>query len=276
MRSTRAYLMIGFSIFAGIVAVVFGARWLAIQASMATQQVVVASRDLDLGTVLNPSMLQVVRWPAGSIPAGSISDIQALDTRVVRVSVQRGEPLLDGKLAPLGTKGGLSAVIGDGKRAITVKVNEVVGVAGFALPGNYVDVLVNVRDDRDNPVSKIVLEHILVLAVAQEAGRDDTKPKVVNAVTVEATPEQAETLDLARSVGQLSLVLRNQIDKSPAHTIGVRKSDLLQISEVKAAPAPVVRHEAKPVVRRSAGAPPAASRDSVEVIRGVQKSTIEF
>lgn len=275
MRSTRAYLMIGFSIFAGIVAVVFGARWLAIQASMATQQVVVASRDLDLGTALNPSMLQVVRWPAGSIPAGSISEVQALDARVVRVSVQRGEPLLDGKLAPLGTKGGLSAVIGEGKRAITVKVNEVVGVAGFALPGNYVDVLVNVRDDRDMAVSKIVLEHILVLAVAQESGRDDTKPKVVSAVTVEATPEQAEKLDLARSIGQLSLVLRNQIDKTPVHTAGVRKSDLLQIAEFKAPPlAPVVRPEPKPV-RRGVAAP-AASRDSVEVIRGVQKSSIEF
>lgn len=275
MRSTRAYLMIGFSIFAGIVAVVFGARWLAIQASMATQEVVVASRDLDLGTALNPSMLQVVRWPAGSIPAGSISDVQALDARVVRVSVQRGEPLLDGKLAPLGTKGGLSAVIGEGKRAITVKVNEVVGVAGFALPGNYVDVLVNVRDDRDMAISKIVLEHILVLAVAQESGRDETKPKVVSAVTVEATPEQAEKLDLARSIGQLSLVLRNQIDKTPVHTAGVRKSDLLQIAEFKAAPlAPVVRPEPKPV-RRGVAAP-AASRDSVEVIRGVQKSSIEF
>lgn len=274
MRSTRAYLMIGFSIFAGIVAVVFGARWLAIQASMATQEVVVAARDLDLGTALNPSMLQVVRWPAGSIPAGSISDVQALDARVVRVSVQRGEPLLDGKLAPLGTKGGLSAVIGEGKRAITVKVNEVVGVAGFALPGNYVDVLVNVRDDRDSAISKIVLEHILVLAVAQESGRDETKPKVVSAVTVEATPEQAEKLDLARSVGQLSLVLRNQIDKDPVHTAGVRKSDLLQISEVKVIPPPVVRPETKPV-RRGVAAP-APRRDSVEVIRGVQKSSIEF
>lgn len=275
MRSTRAYLMIGFSIFAGIVAVVFGARWLAIQASMATQEVVVASRDLDLGTALNPSMLQVVRWPAGSIPVGSISDVQALDARVVRVSVQRGEPLLDGKLAPLGTKGGLSAVIGEGKRAITVKVNEVVGVAGFALPGNYVDVLVNVRDDRDTAISKIVLEHILVLAVAQESGRDDTKPRVVSAVTVEATPEQAEKLDLARSIGQLSLVLRNQIDKNPVNTAGVRKNDLLQIAEFKAAPlAPVIRAEPKPV-RRGVAAP-VASRGSVEVIRGVQKSNIEF
>lgn len=273
MRSSRAYLMIGFSVIAGIVAVVFGARWLAMQASMATQEVVVAARDLDLGTALNPSMLQVVRWPAGSLPPGSISDLQSLDTRVVRVSLQRGEPLLEGKLAPMGTKGGLSAVIGDGKRAITVKVNEVVGVAGFALPGNYVDVLVNVRDDRDSSISKIVLEHILVLAVAQEAGRDETKPKVVNAVTLEATPDQAEKLDLARSIGTLSLVLRNQMDKTPAQTLGVRKGDLLQISDVRPAPAAAPVATVRPV--RRAGAP-APSREKVEVIRGMQKSNVDF
>lgn len=271
MRSARAYLMIGLSVVAGIVAVLFGARWLGMQASMATQQVVVAGRDLDLGTALNPSMLQVVRWPAGNVPPGSVGDVPALDGRVVRVSLQRGEPVLEARLAPIGTKGGLSAVIGDGKRAITVKVNEVVGVAGFALPGNYVDVLVNVRDDRDSSVSKIVLEHILVLAVAQEAGRDETKPKVVNAVTVEASPEQAEKLDLARSVGTLSLVLRNQLDKNPVQTAGVRKGDLLQIADVRAAPAAV----AQPA-RRAGGRAPVPSRDKVEVIRGIQKSSVEF
>lgn len=280
MRSTRAYMMIAFSILAGVVAVVFGARWLAMQASMATQQVVVAARDIDLGTALNPSMLQVVRWPAGSIPAGSINQVQDLDTRVTRVAVQRGEPILEAKLAPVGTKGGLSAVIGDGKRAITVRVNEVVGVAGFALPGNFVDVLVNVRDDRDSAISKIVLEHILVLAVAQEASRDETKPKVVNAVTVEVTPEEAEKLDLARSVGTLSLVLRNQVDKSPVVTAGMRKGDLLHVAAVvpapaAATPAPTAR-VVKRTVRRPVGESPAPASNKVEMIRGLQKSTAEF
>lgn len=166
---------------------------------------VVAARDIDLGQPLNASMVSLVAWPAGSVPEGSFAQVEAVDGRVVRGPVLRGEPVLETRLAPVGTKGGLSAVIGQGNRAITVKVNEVVGVAGFALPGNYVDVLVNTQDDRDRPVSKIVLERILVLAVAQEAGRDDTKPRVVNAVTLEVTPEQAERIDLARSVGKLSL-----------------------------------------------------------------------
>lgn len=274
MRSTRAYLMIACSLLAGIVAVLFGARWLAGQASMATRDVVVATRDLELGSALNPSMVQIVSWPAGSVPTGAIDDIKSIDTRVLRTSVQRGEAVLDAKLAPVGTKGGLSAVIGDGKRAITVKVNEVIGVAGFALPGNYVDVLVNIRDERDKPVSRIVLEQILVLAVAQEAGRDETKPKVVNAVTVEVSPDQAERLDLARSIGSLSLALRNQVDRTPVLTSGVRQDDLLR---VKAIDPPKVAATAsaprKPSAARPKAAPASAGR--VEVIRGLQKSSTD-
>jgi len=274
MRSTRAYLMIGFSLVAGIMAVIFGARWVAGQAAMATQQVVVASRDLELGSMLDPSMLQVVNWPASSVPDGAIGEIKSLDTRVIRTSVSRGEALLEAKLAPVGTKGGLSAVIGEGKRAITVKVNEVIGVAGFALPGNYVDVLANIQEDHGKPISKIVLEHILVLAVAQEAGRDETKPKVVSAVTVEVTPEQAEKLDLARSVGSLSLALRNQVDKSPVLTEGVRQDDLLNTPVAR----PVVLPVARPMPSRSKRTVQARAADSsrIEVIRGVQKSSTEL
>jgi pilus assembly protein CpaB len=109
--------------------------------------------------------------------------------------VLRGEPLLERKLAPVGTLGRLSAVIAEGKRAMTVRVNDVVGVAGFALPGNYVDVMVNAQQDKEKgkaeegkQISKTVLERVLVLAVAQEASRDDTKPKVVSAVTLELSP----------------------------------------------------------------------------------------
>ena len=269
MKNTRPYTMIAFSILAGLMAMLLGGRWLLGQASMSTQPVVVAARDIDLGSSLEPAMLQVVRWPASNLPVGTIGDPGDLNARVVRTSVLRGEPLIEGKLAPIGTKGGLSAVIGSGKRAITVKVNEVIGVAGFALPGNYVDVLVNIRDDRDKPVSKIVLERILVLAIAQEAGRDETKPKVVSAVTVEVSPEQAEKLDLARSIGTLSLALRNQIDRTPALTAGMRQADLLQI-QVLPVHVPVLvgaptRHPA-----------PARTTERIEVIRGITKSTADL
>jgi pilus assembly protein CpaB len=163
---------------------------------------------------------------------------------------------------------------------MTVRVNDVVGVAGFALPGNYVDIVVNTLDetaktaDGNNSISKIVLEHILVLAVAQEQNRDETKPKVVNAVTLEVTPEQAEKLDLARSVGSLSLVLRNQIDASLGATSGSTKKDLLNGSPQPAASAADTKMEtaAKPVmkkaVRRKAAAKSAETYEQVEVVRG--------
>ena len=294
MKGSRAVVMLLLSLVAGIAAVVLAARWLNERSDAASgSQIVVASRDIELGQPLNATMLRLVSWPAGALPAGAFSKVEALAGRVLRGQLLKDEPVLESKLAPVGTKGGLSAVIGQGRRAITVKVNEVVGVAGFALPGNFVDVLVNTQDDRNRPVSKIVLERILVLAVAQEASRDDTKPRVVNAVTLEVTPEQAERIDLARSVGNLSLVLRNQTDKQTATTLGIRKADLLgeRPADVRAvAPErPVVAAAApkppvQPKVTRPQAAPPATrpppevpeERIAVDVIRGVQRSSTEL
>lgn len=282
MKGTRAVVMLLLSLVAGIAAVVLAARWINERSEAASgTQVVVADRDLELGQPLNASMLRLVPWPAGAMPAGAFDKVEALEGRVLRGQLLKDEPVLESRLAPVGTKGGLSAVIADGRRAITVKVNEVVGVAGFALPGNYVDVLVNTQDEAERPVSKIVLERILVLAVAQEASRDDTKPRVVNAVTLEVTPEQAERIDLARSVGNLSLVLRNQIDQAPTATTGIRKQELLSgRSAAPVAAATGGTSAPRPVVRRApppAPAPaPADEKVNVEVIRGVQRSTADL
>ena len=291
MKNPRALVMVIISIIIGLGAVVLASRWVDEKATVQSSKVVVAATDVDLGTPLSPQMLKIADWPSGSVPAGAFSDIKALDTRVLKTSVSRGEPVLESKLAPLGATGGLSAVIKEGNRAMTVRVNDVVGVAGFALPGNYVDIVVNTVDetaktsDGNNSISKIVLEHILVLAVAQEQNRDETKPKVVNAVTLEVTPDQAEKLDLARSVGSLSLVLRNQIDASIAATGGSTKKDLLNgTTQPAAAPAAT---EAKPevaaakpavkkVVRRKAAAKASEPYEQVEVVRGNVTSIEKF
>jgi pilus assembly protein CpaB len=284
MKGSRALVLLLLSLVAGVVAMVLAARWLNEQGSgVSGTQVLVATRDVDLGQPLNASMVQLVSWPADSIPGGSFSAAQAIEGRVLRTQLQKGEAVLEAKLAPAGTKGGLSALIGEGQRAITVKVNEVFGVAGFALPGNFVDVLVNTQDDRDRPVSKIVLERILVLAVAQEASRDDTKPRVVNAVTLEVSPQQAERIDLARSVGTLSLVLRNQVDSDQAKTDGVRKAQLLGESTgspalalaPSSADGPVASPRSR-LVRPAAPARATIPKDDdapVEIIRGVQRSS---
>lgn len=130
-------------------------------------------------------------------------------------------------------KEGLSNRLAPGMRAMSVHVNEVAGVAGFALPGSYVDVLVNTQENplsalnTEHSVSKIILEKILVLAVAQETNHDDKKPKVVNAVTLEVTPQQSELLDLARNVGSLSLVLRQQNDTGLSSSSGATRQNLL-------------------------------------------------
>ena len=293
MRS-RGLLMLFIAVVAGLAAVFLAARWMQGQGGD-KGRIAVANADIELGGRISPEMVRMADWPAGSVPVGAFDDAAKLDGRVVLVSMQRGEPLTETRLAPIGTKGGLSAVVPQGKRAMTVRVNDVIGVAGFALPGTFVDVMVNTQTeggqkgnrDQDRTISKIVLERILVLAVAQEADRDATKPKVVNAVTLELTPHDAELIDLARSVGTLSLVLRNQTDaKSTNPGEGVTKAELLGTARPEPEPAkPIVAAPAPPPpVRRAAPrapaavvavAPmaPAAPSNCVEVIRGLSKVT---
>jgi len=270
MKNPRALMMIAVSLIAGILAIVFAARWLNQQSNLATSKVAVAAIDLNIGQQIQAEHVKMIDWPSGSVPAGAFADPALLKERVTRIGVLRDEPLLETKLAPKGTKGGLSAVIAEGKRAITVRVNDVVGVAGFALPGNYVDVIVSTKDESkskdEQNISKIVLEKILVLAVGEEASRDETKPKVVKAVTLEVTPQEAEAIDLARSVGQLSLVLRSQVDTASVKTAGITKDVLLGV-QPPAPPTPVV--SAKPPPRP---AKPAAPKQCVEVIMGLQRS----
>ena len=234
MKNTRTWIILSVAIISGLLAVLLAGRWLDRQSHSDITQVVVARTEISLGQRLAPEMLKLVDWPKNSLPPGAHVATEKLDGRVLKAGLQRGEPVLEAKLAPQGTQGGLSAVISEGKRAITVRVNDVIGVAGFALPGNYVDIIVNTQKDgervnHDQNISKIVLEKIVVLAVAQEASRDETRPRVVNAVTLEVTPEEAEKIDLARSVGSLSLVLRNQVDPNPIRTAGITKNDLLSI-----------------------------------------------
>lgn len=269
--------MLGLALVLATGSVFVAARWINAQATLNTSKVAVAAVDISLGARLSPDMVRMVDWPSGAMPPGAIVDAKLLDTRVTRASIQRGEPIMEGKLAPPGTQGGLSAVVADGKRAMTVRVNDVVGVAGFALPGNFVDILVNTQEDRgksikDLAISKIVLERILVLAIAQESSRDETKPKVVNAVTLELTPDQAERLDLARSVGTLSLVLRNQIDPQPVNTEGATKATLLGAMSDAAPKAVVQRVSARQFRARTRPVPGA----KVELIKGLERSTRQF
>lgn len=275
MKNKRALAMMAVAILFGLAAVVFASRWLLSQPGSAAGRIAVAAVDISLGQRLTPEMFKLADWPSHSVPKGAFTDPQKLGGRVLKSNLVMGEPVSEAKLAPAGTLGGLSALITEGKRAITVRVNDVIGVAGFALPGNYVDIIVSMQKDvpsgsgaREQSISKIVLERILVLAVAQEVNRDETKPKVVNAVTLEVTPEQAEKLDLARSVGTLSLALRNQVDPESASTLGATKLTLLpEAPPPKPAPKPVVVVRQVPVVVKTAAK---VERDCVTVLNGLR------
>jgi pilus assembly protein CpaB len=232
MKLSRKNLLLTGGIFTALATAALSARWMMRQAEPRTTPILVASVTLESGLPIGAKSFEPVNWPTTLLPPGAIRDAKQLEGRQAQGRIPKGFPILESQLSPAGAHGGLAAIIASGKRAMTVRVNEVVGVAGFALPGNFVDVVVNTpgvapANLRGGSLSRIVLEHVPVLAVAQEFNRDETKPRVVNAVTLEVSPAEAEKLDLARSIGSLSLVLRNQNDPSPARTKGASPQTLL-------------------------------------------------
>ena len=241
-------VLIGSSLVLGAVAASFVAQLTKSPSATKGPQVVIASSAILAGTELTSAQLQTLNWPSSAIPKDVFADSKLLDHRVARQTIEAGELVLESKLAPIDSKGGLAATITTGKRAISVRVNDVVGVAGFALPGNYVDVLVSAKDQKGFAFSKIVLNRVKVLAVAQDTVADPSKPKIVNAVTLELTPAESEQLDLARSIGSLSLVLRNQMDTGAVQSEGKRLVDLTQQAALSEEP------QAQPVATDSSNA----------------------
>lgn len=284
MRNIRPVGVLLLALVLGLAAAAYAANWLQQQSASNTLQVIVAKRDLQMGTRLQPDMVETMAWPKAAAIKDPLTTLDQAVGRVIHMPVLRGEPLLQSKLAAIGEKGGLSSVLEPGQRAVTVKVNEIMGVAGFALPGNFVDVMVNTPDSQNQPVSKIVIERIRVLAVAQDVSANESKPRVVNAVTLQVSPQQAEQIDLARSVGSLSLVLRSHSDNIPVQTTGARKLDLLPqvaagvmvATAAKSAPArPRTGRTAAPSTAAPAATPvatPAPEPARLEVIRGLSLS----
>lgn len=246
-------------------------------AGMATTAVVVASADLQLGTALAKDDLQVIQFPQGAVPEGSFTQPSDIIGRGLIVPLVKNEPVLAAKLASKEAGAGLPPVIPEGMRAVSVRVNEVVGVAGYVLPGNRVDVLATASptEARSDTTSKVVLANVQVLTAGtrMEQGQDDNKPTQVTVVTLLVDPEQAERLALASTEGKIQLALRNPMDKGAPDTPGIRTSGLMGGKPAAAPAAARVararRPEAKPLVE----APVAAVLPSVEIIRGDKRST---
>jgi len=191
-------------------------------AQVKTVTVVAAKVDLKMGTRLDKVMLTTVDWPEDSLPEGTFSSIEQLvgdkpdAAPIVLKTIKKGEAILPYKISPHGARGGLPSKIPEDMRAITIAVNEVTGVAGFVLPGDYVDVLHTTSIGRkdDKPVVRVLMQNVQVLGVDQVSSEDETKPKVVNAVTLLVTTEEGQKLALASEVGDLKLLLRNEYDAS--------------------------------------------------------------
>ena len=238
------------------------------EVSLPTTPVVVAAADLVLGTELAKEDLRVIAWPSDAVPAGAFKDPQELIGRGLVQSVSLNETVLPGKLAPVGAGAGLPPVIPEGKRAVSVRVNDVIGVAGYVLPGTHVDVLATVSPTTQKPdiTSKVVLTNVLVLASGTKIEQDveSNKPISVSVVTLLVDPIEAERLTLASTEGKIQLALRNPLDTTAPPTPGIRPAALLGYA------APRVP------VTRVAGAPPVAlpppPPTTVEIIRGDKRA----
>jgi pilus assembly protein CpaB len=236
-----------------------------------TRPVVVAAADLDIGTELRAEDLRVIEWPANAVPANSISDPKEIVGRGLILPVIQNEPILPMKLASKEAGAGLPPSIPPGLRAVSVRVNEVIGVAGYVLPGTRVDVVatVNPGDRHEEMTSKVILTNVQVLAAGTKIERDTerNKPMPVSVVTLLVDPDESERLTLAASEGKIQLALRNPLDKTTTVTHGVRPAMLLGM-------AVPVRKVASAARVRSAEATPAAPPDlpTVEVIRGDKRA----
>ncbi|MGA2192026.1 MAG: Flp pilus assembly protein CpaB [Nitrospirota bacterium] len=234
----------------------------AMKAKMEVQKIVVAASEIPFGSKVQPGQLKMANWPKNSMPPGCAGDQRAFQGRLAVSNIPAGSPVIESCLAPESETGVLSYIIPSGHRAITVAVNEVVGVAGFVLPNSIVDVVATVNSPygANARISKIILQNVRVLAVGQILEQKEGKPVSVPTVTLDVAPGDAEKLALA-SENKVQLILRHMGDKEEVKTGGATVAALIGAS------APV---SSGPVVKRVAYVRP--EEPTVEVIRGDVKT----
>jgi pilus assembly protein CpaB len=297
MRNKRFFLVLVGALMFGVLAAVSVSRYLSSAQAFTKNlnKVAVAKVAIPLGSKIVAEQLTVVQFPKESTPDGAFDSVDKLAGRVAVVNIAAREPITEARLAPEGTAAGLSAIIPEGYRAMTVKVDDAAGISGFIQPGTLVDVVVTI-DPREgsshtDPVSKIVLQNIKVLANGQNIDKPENEREAnsVKAVTLQVTPEQAEKLALASTEGRLQLVMRSQIDQGDEQTPGVNKRNLLGGDIAKPQPDPgslkSEQPKSEPKPRRVMSSPkpaavaapaPQPPRTSVEMIEGAKKRSVEF
>ena len=238
-----------------------------------TQDVVIAAKDIPAGSTIAEAMLKdgtvrTIKWPKASVPAGAFGTPTEVFGKVNRVKIMANEPILESRLS--GEGAGLTVRLEAGKRAMAVRVDEIIGVSGFIVPDDRVDVIVTTTPpgvtNSDARLSKIVLQNKRVLSVAQSTEQKDGKPQVARSITLEVSPEEAEKLSLAYQEGPIVLALRGVGDETEPKTIGSNKSDLLAIGARKTTGAARVRSVAQQ----------GNDKYKVEVIHGTNRNVVEF
>jgi pilus assembly protein CpaB len=244
------------------------------EVELAGVPVVVAARNLPIGTMLKSADLTVANWPARSPVAGGFATPDELVNRGLIADMVANEPIINAKLAPADAGAGLPPTIPEGMRAISVQVNEVVGVAGFVTPGNHVDVVATISR-QENSMSRVVVSNVKVLAAGTKLDQQRAQsgePIQTTVVTLLVTPSDGERIALASVEGRLHLTLRNPLDAEPTTTTGVRVAALLGSAE----PPPVVKAVRTTPVRTAPPAPaaePVASKIyTVEAIRAAKRT----
>jgi pilus assembly protein CpaB len=300
MRNKRFLVVLVGALIFGVLAAVTVSKYLSKAQAFSRNltNVAVAKVEIPIGSKIVAEQITVVQFPKESTPDGTYDSVEKLAGRVAVVTIAAREPITEARLAPEGTAAGLSAVIPEGYRAMTVKVDDAAGISGFIQPGTMVDVVVTIDPaegaSRQDPVSKIVLQNIKVLASGQNIDKPENEREAnsVKAVTLQVTPEQAEKLALASNEGRLQLVMRNQVDQGDEQTTGVNKRNLLSGDTAMPAPEPGSLKSEQPAktetksIRRSAPArkpaaeaapaPQPTPRASVEMIEGAKKRAVEF
>jgi pilus assembly protein CpaB len=237
--------------------------------------VVVADRQLQVGSRVDAQTVRIAQMPTGSLPEGVFTDVSQVVGRGVLVPMQPSEVLLSSKLALENAGSGLPSMIPERKRAVSVKVNEVISVAGFVGPGAHVDVLLTGYPDRTQAqaVTTTVLENVEVLAAGRELQQDPAggKPQTVNVITLLVTPDDAQRLALASSEGKIQLSLRNPLDTGKENPIAVRNVALYRMGLPPVAPASRPRPRVA-AVEKVEPPPPYV----VEMIRGDKRDVAKF
>jgi pilus assembly protein CpaB len=232
--------------------------------------VVVAANDLDIGAEIARDDIRVIDWPTSAVPANAISDPQEVIGRGIIMPMIQNEPFLPLKLSSKDGGGGLPPAIPPGLRAVSVKVNEVIGVAGYVLPGTRVDVVATISPTQQptDMTSKVILTNVQVLAAGTKIERDTekNKPIAVSVVTLLVDPSEAEKLTLAANEGKIQLAMRNPLDKATPVTRGVKPAVLL--GAVATTPRPIT---ARTVASQTPPPPPPAD-PTVEIIRGDKRA----